>query len=256
MMPRADPIGVASAWHRCCTRHRTASPPFKENLAAYAGKPSDRRCAATMTSAGRSVAGPSVGQVRRGHAGRCPALVPGRGVRTGRLYVGQLSAGSREHRWQCDSGVLVVEQGESCRRLAKLTGERVKTEFGSQLCSCGENAQRQRKPAALGQHFLDRRGFGSQPLRTQPVDQCLPTLSRGENVHRQRMRAVGRDQPQQPVPAGDEDRTRVRTGEQWYDLAGIAGIVQYDQYPPAGSATPRGINTKSLEKPTNNGSRR
>ncbi len=56
----------------------------------------------------------------------------------------------------------------------------------------------------------------------------------GQLVQGQRMRPLTDDQAGELVAAGDDDQAAGGTGQQWTDLAGVAGVVEEDQHPALG----------------------
>jgi hypothetical protein len=73
---------------------------------------------------------------------------------------------------------------------------------------------------------------------SQPTSQQLVGFAGIHGAQRERAGALGGDQPQQPVAAGDDHPSRSSTGKQRPDLLGVPGIVQHNQDSSVGDQTP------------------
>ena len=79
---------------------------------------------------------------------------------------------------------------------------------------------------------------GSAATRAAPIRRVSSwrASSLGQQVHRERVRALGRDQAGQVVAAGDQHEAAGRAGQQRAHLVGVAGVVEHHQHPPAAAA--------------------
>ena len=103
---------------------------------------------------------------------------------------------------------------------------------------CRDQGQGEREAAAPGDDLRRRLRFPVDSSAPQPTSQQLVGLAGIHGAQWERSGALGGDQPQQPVAAGDDQPSRVATRKQRPDLLGVPGIVQHDEDSSVGDQAP------------------
>src|SRR6185295_776151 len=121
---------------------------------------------------------------------------------------------------------------------AELGGQDGEREGGLSGGARGGDGQREGKPCAAGDDVVDRVRFAAGPAGAEAASEQFAGFSHGEQVQRQRNRALPGDQAGEVSAAGHEGHAAGRPGEQRADLLDVACIVQHDEHAPAGEQAP------------------
>lgn len=137
--------------------------------------------------------------------------------------------GQREHCGQARGGIGVIEHAEGV--IAQFVGEPGQQQLRVGVGAAGDDAQRQREPAAQPDEFVHRRRFGVDVCGAEPGGEQCAGLAVGEGVDEQVVGAVPGDQARQPVAAGDHHGAPVTAWQQGSDLGGVGRVVEHQQHP-------------------------
>jgi hypothetical protein len=98
----------------------------------------------------------------------------------------------------------------------------------------GGDGQRQWQPGAQVSDLGDRAGVGGGALAAEPGRQHLAGLGRRQDIEDEQAGVLGGGQASELAAAGHEHEAAWRAGQQRANLLLIAGVVEQDQYLPAG----------------------
>jgi hypothetical protein len=131
---------------------------------------------------------------------------------------------------------LLAGPGEHGARIRRRVpgAQRVQPGPGVAQRAGGGDGQRQRQPRAQFSQLRHRRRLGHHPPRAQAAGQQLPCFRLSQHVEGEQARAVGRGQPGELIPAGNQHQAARAARQQRPDLRSITGIVQHDEHPPPG----------------------
>ena len=101
-----------------------------------------------------------------------------------------------------------------------------------------DQRQGEGEAAAAGDELGRRLRFPLDPSAAQPTSQQLVGFAGIHRAQRERASALGGDQSQQPVAAGDDHPSRIPAGKKRPDLLGVPGIVQHNEDSSIGDQAP------------------
>ena len=103
---------------------------------------------------------------------------------------------------------------------------------------CRDQRQSEGEAAAPDDDLRRRLRFPVDSSAAQPTSQQLVCFAGVHGAHREWVSALGGNQSQQPVAAGDDHPSRVATGKKRPNLLGVPGIVQHNEDSSVGDQAP------------------